>query len=58
MNDGFGTIRDGYYVPHSHELRFGACGRLLLLPVGAAGAEEALAVATVHGVPHASEPAI
>ena len=55
MNDGFGTIRDFYFVPHSHELRFSGCGRLLLLPVGAAGAEDALAVATVDGVPHEPE---
>ena len=44
MHDGFGTIKDGYFVPHSHELRWGACGRLLLMPVGATDPREALAV--------------
>ena len=47
MHDGFGTIQDGYFVPHSHELKLGGCGRLLLLPVGATSADEALAVAVV-----------
>ena len=46
MHDGFGTIKDGYFVPHSHELRVGGCGRLLLMPVGETDASEALAVAS------------
>ena len=45
MHDGFGTIKDGYFVPHSHELRLGDCGRLLLLPAGSNDPAEALAVA-------------
>ena len=45
MHDGFGTIRDGYFLPHSHELRLGECGRLLLMPAGATNPEQALAVA-------------
>ena len=45
MHDGFGTIRDGYFLPHSHELRLGECGRLLLMPAGSSNPELALAVA-------------
>jgi hypothetical protein len=45
MHDGFGTIRDGYFVPHSHELRWCGAGRWLLMPVGATHPEVALAVA-------------
>jgi hypothetical protein len=44
MHDGFGTIKDGYFVPHSHELKF-VGGRLLLLPANATNSEEALAEA-------------
>jgi hypothetical protein len=45
MFDGFGTIKDGYFVPHSHEIR--GCGgtRLLLMPVGSSDPEEAIAEA-------------
>ena len=45
MHDGFGTIKDGYFIPHSHELRLGDCGRLLLMPVGSTHPDEALATA-------------
>ena len=48
MHDGFGTIQDGYYVPHSHEVRLCRCGRLLLLPVGATRLDDALAIAGEH----------
>jgi hypothetical protein len=44
MHDGFGTIKDGYFLPHSHELR-SAGGHWLLLPAGAQNPEEALATA-------------
>jgi hypothetical protein len=44
MHDGFGTINDGYFLPHSHELR--CCGgHWLLLPAGAKNLDEALASA-------------
>jgi len=53
MHDGFATIRDGYFVPHSHELTLCAkSGRWLLLPVSARSAEDAIAVAPAA----ASEP--
>jgi len=54
MHDGFGTIKDGYFVPHSHELRWCGCGRLLLMPVGATKHEEALAAADIAGAPESS----
>lgn len=47
MHDGFGTIQDGYYLPHSHELKWFEGGRLLLLPAGATNPDEALALASV-----------
>ena len=45
MLDGFGTIQDGYFVPHSHEIRWCGGTRLLLMPVGASDPAEALAEA-------------
>ena len=47
MHDGFGTIKDGYFVPHSHELLWCGCGRLLLMPAGSKRFEEALAETSV-----------
>jgi hypothetical protein len=44
MHDGFGTIKDGYFLPHSHELRCSG-GHWLLLPAGALDLDEALAAA-------------
>jgi hypothetical protein len=49
MHDGFGTIKDGYFVPHSHELQWCNCGRLRLLPVGATQRDETLAETKVPG---------
>ena len=49
MHDGFGTIKDGYFVPHSHELRQCGCGRLLLVPAGSKNLREALAEAMAPG---------
>ena len=51
MHDGFGTIKDGYFVPHSHVVTLCACGRLLLLPVGATDADDAIAVASTNEAP-------
>lgn len=45
MHEGFGTIKDGYFVPHSHEIRWSGGGSLLLMPVGASDPEEAIAEA-------------
>jgi hypothetical protein len=46
MHDGFATIKDGYFVPHSHELMLCVqSGRWLLLPVSARSVEDAIAVA-------------
>jgi hypothetical protein len=47
MHDGFGTIKDGYFVPHSHEIRWWGGGALLLMPVGASSPEEAIAEAPI-----------
>jgi hypothetical protein len=44
MHDGFGTIKDGYFLPHSHELRCSG-DHWLLLPAGALDLDEALAAA-------------
>ena len=44
MHDGFGTIENGYFVPHSHVVTVCACGRLLLMPVGATDSSEAIAI--------------
>ena len=44
MHEGFGTIKDGYFVPHSHEIRREG-GVLLLVPANARGTDEALAEA-------------
>ena len=43
MHDGFGTIKDGYFLPHSHELKWFEGGHLFLLPAGATNPDEALA---------------
>jgi hypothetical protein len=45
MHDGFGTIKDGYFVPHSHVLTLCEGGHWLLLPVSASSADEAIAIA-------------
>ena len=47
MHDGFGTIKDGYFVPHSHVVTLCSCGRLLLLPVGTSDPDDAIAVASL-----------
>ena len=44
MHDGFGTIKDGYFLPHSHELRC-SNGCWVLVPAGANNLDEALAAA-------------
>jgi len=47
MHEGFGTIKDGYFVPHSHEIRWCGGSQLLLMPVGATDPAEAIAQAPV-----------
>jgi hypothetical protein len=57
MHDGFGTIKDGYFLPHSHELRLCGSGRLLLLPAGATNEDEAIATA-VLSLSHELKPGV
>jgi hypothetical protein len=47
MREGFGTIKDGYFVPHSHEIRWWGESHLLLMPVGTSDPQEAIAEAPV-----------
>ena len=56
MNDGFGTIKEGYFIPHSHVVSMCACGRLLLLPAGATDPDEAIAVGTAPQLRTAPQP--
>jgi hypothetical protein len=51
MHDGFGTIKDGYFIPHSHVVSVCTCGRLLLLPAGTSNPDDALAVAHTNFQP-------